>query len=146
MVCSISKHNPLFPPSPTANTPSDSLSAQLDGHDGPTAMMATPEPYFCAPDVEMPSAVPSLMHIVAHLMLEVGLTAASCHAVLTAGPVLVCVCWFLSNIRGEVVVTVCFGVRMVPAEALVVVQCPRSSQVGRCEIILSTEYLHHTCL
>lgn len=71
MVSSISKHNPLFPPSPTANAPSDSLSAQLDGHDGASATMAPPEPYLCSPDVDMPSVVPSLMNIVAHLMLEV---------------------------------------------------------------------------
>lgn len=71
MMATLSKHNPLFPPSPTAQTPSESLSAQLDGHEGATAMMATPEPYSCAPDVEMPAVVPSLMNIVSYLMLEV---------------------------------------------------------------------------
>lgn len=88
MVTTISKHNPLFPPSPTANTPSESLSAQLGGHDSCTAMMSTPEPYSCAPDVEMPSVVPSLMNIVAYLMFEVRSTGL--HAITVSCLVLFC--------------------------------------------------------
>jgi hypothetical protein len=72
LYATISRHNPLFPPSPTATTPrGDAPSSTLDCSDASPAMLAAPEPYRASATVEMPATIPSMMSLIVHLLFEV---------------------------------------------------------------------------